>query len=88
MRKARYSNRQSKGVRGVQGVAGVQGEHRERNDWRGAAFARTPVDQANLIYDWSGRNGSEKQAAPGNDPAFGSSIGRSNRNIGQKHSAG
>jgi hypothetical protein len=48
----------------------------------GSRFAVYPVDQTNLFYESSGRNGLEKQAAPANNPAFGSAIGLSNRNTG------
>ena len=56
-------------------------------DWRGAALKR--VSRPDRICSMARRaETGEKQAAPENDPAFGCSIGLSDRDTGSKRGAG
>jgi hypothetical protein len=43
--------------------------------WRGAALERAPLKLAGLVAHRAETGNREKQAAPGNYPAFGNSIG-------------
>ena len=72
---------------GSEGCIWAYGRRAAQFVWRGAALTRASRPNALALWHvWPKRD--EKQAAPGNDPAFGCSISVSDGGTGSTHSAG